>query len=97
MTLKHELSLYVLELENMLHMTNHRVRSPLCSCLGLIQLLHNTINEQLSDDDRDTILTHLKSNILLLDNFTKDLTSFLEQAHDKRRTSLTLQSATLSN
>ncbi len=78
-----ELSLYVQELENMLHMTNHRVRAPLCTSLGLLQLLEEDQGQYAKD--RDNIMAHLKENILRLDTFTKELTDFLQQAREKRR------------
>jgi K+-sensing histidine kinase KdpD len=67
----------------MLHMTNHRVRAPLCTSLGLLQLLEEDQGQYAKD--RDNIMAHLKENILRLDTFTKELTDFLQQAREKRR------------
>jgi len=81
--LQRELSLYVQELENMLHMTNHRVRSPLCTALGLIQLLEDNHNQKATEKKK--VMFHLKENILRLDDFTKELTDFLQTAKEKRK------------
>lgn len=83
-----ELFKYLTELEDMLHLTNHKVRAPLCSCLGLIDLFQKYISNSETEKEIVEILTHINSNILSLDGFTKDLTRFIEKARHKKRTKL---------
>src|SRR6185436_1985033 len=47
--LKAERLAYTMELENMLHVTSHRVRKPICSFLGLMQLLE--METELNSED----------------------------------------------
>lgn len=84
-----QLLLYVKELEEMLHLTSHRVRAPLCTCLGLIQLME-TKEDYRSENKGELgeILTHIKTNMSELDSFTKELTQFLYDAKAKKKMSL---------
>ncbi len=84
-----QLLLYVKELEEMLHLTSHRVRAPLCTCLGLIQLME--AKEDYRGENKGElgeILTHIKTNMSELDSFTKELTQFLYDAKAKKKMSL---------
>ncbi|MEQ9378385.1 MAG: response regulator [Imperialibacter sp.] len=83
-----ELSAYVHELETLLYMTSHRVRSPMARCLGLIGLLENEyVNGTLNDEMKAT-LTYLKESVRSLDEFTRDLTQFMSESHGTRSTKL---------
>ncbi len=74
---------YVKELEDMLHMTSHRVRDPLCRCLGLIQLLEMDKGKT-SKEELNNFLTHIKTNINDLDAFTRELNDSLNEARQKK-------------
>lgn len=74
---------YVKELEDMLHMTSHRVRDPLCRCLGLIQLLEMD-KRKTSKEELNNFLTHIKTNIKDLDAFTRELNDSLNEAREKK-------------
>jgi CheY-like chemotaxis protein len=78
---------YVKELEEMLHMTSHRVRAPLCTCLGLIQVLEME-NAIPSKEEVKTFLNHIKTNISDLDNFTRELNDSLNNAREKKMNKL---------
>lgn len=72
---------YSQKLSEMLHMTSHRVRAPLARCLGLMTLIeHESI---LTKDELNKVVLHLKSSALELDNFTKELTSFIHDLEKK--------------
>ncbi|MDF2448196.1 MAG: Hybrid signal transduction histidine kinase and diguanylatecyclase/phosphodiesterase [Bacteroidota bacterium] len=79
-----ELFKYLSELEDMLFMTSHRVRAPLCTCMGLIQLLEFDGEFAPNEKEIKTILNHIKSNVSELDLFTKELTHFLEECRQKK-------------
>lgn len=81
--LRRERSSYMTELENMLHITSHRVRKPICTFLGLMQLLE--LKAELSSDEVKKLLQELKANAVELDDFTKELTIFLHDAREKSR------------
>ena len=85
--IEHELFLYLKELEDMLHLTNHKVRAPLSNCLGLIELLGKDSTDR-SKEEITKILTYIKTNILELDDFTKELTNFLDEAKQKKKNKL---------
>lgn len=86
---EHELFKYLKELEDMLYMTSHRVRAPLCTCLGLIQLLEYEGNHAPTEKEIKSILNHIKTNISDLDVFTRELTHFLEECRQKKKLDLT--------
>lgn len=86
--IEHEQSIYLKELEEMLHLTNHRVRAPLCTCLGLMQLLDKNINPNQTEEEVADILTHIKTSIYELDDFTKELTNFIDQASIQKKNKL---------
>lgn len=83
-----ELFKYLNELEDMLHLTNHKVRAPLTTCLGLIQLLDKKSGNSQKDEELMEILIHIKNSILTLDDFTRELTHFLEVAKQKKKNKL---------
>lgn len=73
---------YVKELEDMLHITSHKIRAPLCTCLGLINMLES--EEDMSAEDLKKILAYMKLSIADLDNFTHELTNFLNQSRQNK-------------
>jgi DNA-binding response OmpR family regulator len=81
---------YIKELEEMLHITSHRVRAPLCTCLGLIQLIEAKEYKIESTSQLEELLTHIKTNITELDNFTKELTNFLHETKVKKKMKLSI-------
>jgi len=66
---------YIKELEEMLHMISHDVRSPLCSCLGLAELLLN--NNSASTPELKKITEGIQASTLQLENITRILTEQL--------------------
>jgi len=85
-----ELLKYLNELEDMLHLTNHKVRAPLATCLGLIQLLDKKADNNLDDEELMEILMHIKNSILTLDDFTRELTNFLEDSKQRKKSKLNI-------
>lgn len=73
---------YIKSLEEMLTMTSHRVRKPISSCLGIMNLLENKI--PLSQYELWNIIEHLKSSALELDTFTSELTTFIYDIAKKK-------------
>ena len=70
---------YIEELEEMLHITSHRVRKPMSSCLGLLNLLDNVDALNVTEKELPNIFSLIKKNILELDEYTRDLTNFMHQ------------------
>lgn len=79
--LNQRLLCYLDELEKMLHLTSHRVRSPLSTCMGLINLLEQSDKKPVVDEEVVQILGHLKKSMHSLEKFTQDLTNMLNDAH----------------
>lgn len=72
---------YTEKLREMLHMTSHRVRGPLTSCMGLLDLIEN--GKILSEEELIYVMQHLKSSALKLDEFTQELTLFMHNLEKK--------------
>ena len=66
----------VKSLEEMLFITSHKIRKPVASCLGLIQI---TQFEALKKDELQFVFNHLKSNADELNGYTKELTDFMSE------------------
>lgn len=71
---------YIGSLEEMLFIVSHKVRNPVCSILGLMNLIDSSGT---SKKDLKRISSYLKEAITSLDTFTKELTSFI---HEKKIT-----------
>jgi len=71
------------ELKEMLFMTSHKVRKPVSSCLGLMNLVESDI--PISQDELWKIIGHLKSSALELDAFTRELTTFIYDLEQKEK------------
>lgn len=74
---------HIKELEEMLFVTSHKVRRPISTCLGLMQLIDNT--KPLDMNELRKIVEHLKENALELDTFTRELTKFIYEIQQKNR------------
>lgn len=66
---------YTLRLREMLEMTSHRVRAPLATCLGLMNVLN--AHHRSCGEEEERILAHLQASAEQLDQFTRELTDFL--------------------
>jgi signal transduction histidine kinase len=80
---------YLTALEEMLFMTSHQVRRPVANILGLIEAA-NTNGSNLSADDLKQLLRHLQFSADELDNFIKELNTFIEQTEEQHN-QLTIQ------
>jgi PAS domain S-box-containing protein len=72
---------YTKKLDEMLDMTSHRVRAPLARCLGLMNLVDE--DKILTEEEIQQVVMHLKSSALELDDFTKELTDFMNNLKRK--------------
>lgn len=62
------------ELEDMLFMISHNVRQPVTNLVGLVNLLESKEN---SEEELATILTYIKDSAYALDDFTRELTTYI--------------------
>ncbi len=69
---------YVSGLEEMLFMTSHKVRQPITHIMGAYHLLEKSSH---STEEVRQIADYIKASIISLDNFTKELNTFL---HDQK-------------
>jgi DNA-binding response OmpR family regulator len=76
-TIDQEKIRYVKELEEMLKMISHEVRSPLCTCLGLVELLDASNNNLIDDEKFKKIIEGIKINTTQLGDLTKSLTHYI--------------------
>ena len=66
---------HIKELQEMLFVTSHKIRRPISTCLGLMQLIDSS--KSVDQAELHKIIQHLKENALELDTFTKELTKFI--------------------
>lgn len=73
---------YIKSLEEMLFMTSHKVRKPVASCLGLMNIMDfaNPSGEKML-----VVVEHMKASAYELDTFTRELTAFIQQIELKHR------------
>lgn len=81
-----ELEREKMELENLLALTSHKIRGPISTCLGLVNLLNLDKEKPLSIDEIKAIITHLKSSATELELFTHRLTQSLHDLKEKKQT-----------
>lgn len=62
-------------LEEMLFMTNHKVRHPIATLLGISEILKNS---QFTAEEMNELIRLMQKPILDLDDFTKELTYFMD-------------------
>jgi len=74
---------YLKSLEEMLFMVSHKIRLPVSNILGLSYLLDSSIETQ---KELKQISDFMKESALLLDNFTAELNSFIDEAKHKKTT-----------
>lgn len=71
---------YVEGLEEMIFITSHKVRKPVAQIMGFSHLLDGPIQSQ---DDLKLIISFMKTSVLSLDNFTRELTEFIHELQQK--------------
>ncbi|MGE0567726.1 MAG: PAS domain-containing protein [Bacteroidia bacterium] len=67
---------YIDSLEEMLYMTSHKVRQPICSILGIMNVLDSV---DVSKEDVENVVEYMKKSIINLDVFTRELTGFISE------------------
>lgn len=72
---------YIMELERMIYMTSHRVRQPLVTCMGLMNIVES--ENELTRQELQTVVKYLKDSAADLDDFTRELTEFIHAAHQR--------------
>lgn len=79
---KKEQLAYITELEELMHITSHKVRKPVCNILGLLKLLD--MDDEMNAEKMREVLVYSKECALELDTFTRELTLFLEQSKARK-------------
>lgn len=74
---------YYHSIEKMLFITNHGVRKPITTCLGLLNQLEN--KKELSLEEQELIFEHMKTSANELDLLTRELTRFLNEIELKNK------------
>jgi len=72
---------YIGKLRDLLHITSHRVRAPLATCLGLMNILES--DRKMSEKEKLVLIGHMKESALQLDEFTRELTHFIADLERK--------------
>jgi PAS domain S-box-containing protein len=72
---------YTLRLQEMLRMTSHRVRAPLATCLGIMNMMAE--QPDMPEEEEKKLFGHLRESALHLDQFTHELTTFLTELQKK--------------
>jgi len=73
---------YIKSLEQIMHMTSHKIRQPVAHILGLSYLIENHIH---SHEDLVKITNLIKDSAKSLDSSTRDLTKFIYEEKDKAK------------
>lgn len=73
---------YIEGLEKMLFMASHKVRQPVANILGVSNMLD--LNE-ISHDDLQKVVRHMKNSVDTLDTFTQELTTFIHDLKPRTR------------
>ena len=63
-------------LEDMIFMISHKIRQPVAHILGFSDVLKNI---SLSPEELNKILAYMKQSVVSLDDFTKELTTFVHE------------------
>lgn len=92
--LEDQMKEYTEKLHELLHITSHRVRSPLTRCLGIIGLIES--DQLLSEEELQKVISHLKSSALELDQFTRELTTYMDTLEKKYKQILEARRTNLS-
>ena len=71
---------YIKGLEEMMFITSHKVRQPVCNILGIVSILDQFIS---SPAQLKKMVKYLKISALSLDSFTKELTKFIFDLEQK--------------
>ncbi len=71
---------YIQGLEEMMFITSHKVRQPVCNILGIVSILDQFIS---SPAQFKKMVKYLKVSALSLDSFTKELTNFIFNLEQK--------------
>lgn len=74
---------YLHSIEKMLFITNHRVRKPVTTCLGLLNQLEN--KKELTLNEQELIFEHMKTSAHELDLLTRELTHFIYGIEQKNK------------
>lgn len=69
---------YTNSLEKMIFMTSHKVRQPVCNILEIVDVLNEG---NIDENELKEIIGHMEESIKNLDEFTRDLTTFI---HEKK-------------
>lgn len=69
---------YVEELEELLTTLSHRLRSPVCSCLGLAKLLDPASKIEITPSDLEIIIGGIQSSSFQMNNFTEELSNQMQ-------------------
>lgn len=83
--LKVELSEFLDFLQEIIQMTSHGVRKPVCSSLGLLQLLDDNGLHSMNSDQLEKIVEYMKTNASELDGHTRNLTDYIQDIQSKLR------------
>lgn len=78
-----QLTTYIQELESMLHTVSHRIRSPLCSCIGLLDMMERS---EITDPAKreEQLISYMRKSINEMDDVTRSLTTFLAESRSRK-------------
>lgn len=68
---------YTQQLEQMLHITSHKVRQPVSNLIGI---MHQLTETDVPEEDKDQLYAFMKLSCLRLEVFIKELNDFLQNA-----------------
>jgi PAS domain S-box-containing protein len=68
---------YTQQLEQMLHITSHKVRQPVSNLIGI---MHQLVESDVPEDDKEQLYAFMKLSCLRLEVFIKELNDFLQTA-----------------
>jgi len=89
--LEKEVETYIQTLEEMVHITSHKVRAPVCTSLGLIQILNNNPLYTSGMPELRRLIEPLERKIAEIDHVTRELTLFINEKKNSYRDKLSFK------
>ncbi len=74
---------YIRGLEKLMFMTSHKVRQPIAQIIGISKLIDQSTNY--SEDKFKIIIAFIRPCVLALDDFTKELTTFMSDLQNSKK------------
>ena len=91
--IEREIEAYIQTLDELIHITSHKVRAPVCTSLGLIQILNANSLPSASIPELKALIEPLQRKITEIDHLTRELTLFMNEKKNWYKNKIELKAA----